>query len=209
MNSSSDAAAPAPETESESPLDNAKFLSFEEWKKLNLERAGQSPENIQQGKAGSDGRSPQDGLNNATQLSRRRGEIDIGFGGFGDVNIAALKPEVAPDKADPAQPDSKEPDARLRKTEAGTTSKERFNYASFDCAATILKTNPKCKSSGSILVENKDSYMLNECSMDNKFLVVELCENIHVDTVVLANFEFFSSMFRACLLNQRFRTGIR
>jgi hypothetical protein len=197
VNSSSDAAVPAPETESESPLDNAKFLSFEEWKKLNLERAGQSPENIQQGKAGSDGRSPQDGLNNVLNSLGDEGEIDIGFGGFGDVNIAAPKPEVVPDKADPVQPDSKEPDARLRKTEAGTTSKERFNYASFDCAATILKTNPKCKSSSSILVENKDSYMLNECSMDNKFLVVELCENIHVDTVVLANFEFFSSMFRA------------
>ena len=188
---------PSPETESESPLDNAKFLSFEEWKKLNLERAGQSPENIQQGKAGSDGRRPQDGLNNALNSLGDEGEIDIGFGGFGDATPAAPKPEVATQKANAAQPDATEHDPRSRKSDAGTTSKERFNYASFDCAATILKTNPRCKSSSSILVENKDSYMLNECSMDNKFLIVELCENIHVDTVVLANFEFFSSMFRA------------
>jgi hypothetical protein len=200
-NSSSDAKVtadtPSTETESESPLDNAKFLSFEEWKKLNLERAGQSPESIQQGKAGSDGRRRQDGPNNDLHSLGDEGEIDIGFGGFGDASLAAPKPEVATQKATAAQPDATEHDPRSRKSDAGTTSKERFNYASFDCAATILKTNPRCKSSSSILVENKDSYMLNECSMDNKFLIVELCENIHVDTVVLANFEFFSSMFRA------------
>ncbi|OCL04389.1 hypothetical protein AOQ84DRAFT_269950, partial [Glonium stellatum] len=50
--------------------------------------------------------------------------------------------------------------------------------------------------SSSVLVENKDSYMLNECAAPNKFLVVELCDDILVDTIVLANFEFFSSMFR-------------
>jgi hypothetical protein len=188
---------PSRDTESESPLDNAKFLSFEEWKKLNLERAGQSPENVQQGKAGADGRRPQDGLNSALNTLGDEGEIDIGFGGFGDANLVAPKQEVAAQQVDAAQADAIAHDAPSRKSEAGTTSKERFNYASFDCAATILKTNPKCKSSSSILVENKDSYMLNECSMENKFLIVELCENIHVDTVVLANFEFFSSMFRA------------
>jgi len=87
-------------------------------------------------------------------------------------------------------------ESRLRSKDAGKTCKERFNYASFDCAATVLKTNPQCKSSSSVLVENKDSYMLNECAAENKFIIVELCDDILVDTVVLANFEFFSSMFR-------------
>ena len=73
---------------------------------------------------------------------------------------------------------------------------ERSNYASFDCAATVLKTNPECKGPNAVLVENKDSYMLNLCSAKNKFFIVELCDDILIDTVVLANFEFFSSMFR-------------
>src|SRR5262249_50381140 len=31
---------------------------------------------------------------------------------------------------------------------------------------------------------------------ENKFIIVELCDDILIDTIVLANFEFFSSMFR-------------
>lgn len=82
-----------------------------------------------------------------------------------------------------------------RRRDAGTTCKERFNYASFDCAATVLKTNSECTGSSSVLIENKDSYMLNECRANNKFLILELCDDILVDTVVLANYEFFSSIF--------------
>ena len=78
----------------------------------------------------------------------------------------------------------------------GKTSKERFNYASFDCAAAVLKANPEAKGSSSILDENRDRYMLNKCGASNKFVIVELCEDILVDTVVLANFEYFSSTFK-------------
>lgn len=74
--------------------------------------------------------------------------------------------------------------------------KERFNYASSDCASTVLKSNPECKGSSAILVENKDSYMLNPCSANNKFFTVELCQDILIDTIHPCNFEYFSSMFR-------------
>lgn len=37
--------------------------------------------------------------------------------------------------------------------------------------------------------------MLQTCDAPEKFVVIELCEEILVDTVVLANYEFFSSMF--------------
>ncbi|EFR00687.1 Sad1/UNC domain-containing protein [Nannizzia gypsea CBS 118893] len=84
-----------------------------------------------------------------------------------------------------------------RRKHAGTTCKERFNYASFDCAATVLKTNRQCTGSSAVLNENKDSYMLNECRAKDKFLIMELCDDILVDTVVLANYEFFSSIFRS------------
>ncbi|TPX45863.1 hypothetical protein SeMB42_g03877 [Synchytrium endobioticum] len=74
--------------------------------------------------------------------------------------------------------------------------KERFNFASFNCAAKILQSNPEAKSATSILMESKDGYMLNKCSATDKFVVVELCQDILVDTIVLANLEFFSSMFK-------------
>ncbi|ROT40148.1 hypothetical protein SODALDRAFT_264534, partial [Sodiomyces alkalinus F11] len=83
-----------------------------------------------------------------------------------------------------------------RPKDAGKTCKERFSYSSFDAGATVLKTSDGAKNAKAILVENKDSYMLLECAAENKFVIVELTDDILVDTVVIANFEFFSSMIR-------------
>ena len=78
----------------------------------------------------------------------------------------------------------------------GTVYKNKFNFASADCAATIVKTNSQAKGAPAILKENKDSYLLNECSVKKKFIVVELCQDILVSQVVLGNYEFFSSMYK-------------
>ncbi|KAI8825645.1 UNC-like C-terminal-domain-containing protein [Fimicolochytrium jonesii] len=89
-----------------------------------------------------------------------------------------------------ATPDVPPPTSIIRKPTSG-----RFNFASFDCGALILAQNPEASSATSILHKNKDAYMLNKCTAD-RFVTVELCEDILVDTVMLANFEFFSSMFK-------------
>ncbi|CAI2176070.1 3495_t:CDS:2 [Funneliformis geosporum] len=73
--------------------------------------------------------------------------------------------------------------------------KERFNYASIDCGANVLKANKEAKGTSAILSESKDSYVLNKCLVEKHF-IVELCYPILVDTIVLANFEFFSSTFK-------------
>ncbi|KAF2446648.1 hypothetical protein P171DRAFT_453954 [Karstenula rhodostoma CBS 690.94] len=192
------------ELETDSPFDSDNFLSFEEWKKKNLERVGQSPDNVGQARAASsDQRDRRRPVNvNALDSLGEEGEIEIDFSGFGNpsegqavptkpLSTAQQETATTTDGENPAAPSS----WALSK-DAGKTCKERFNYASFDCAATVLKVNPKAKSTSSILVENKDSYMLTECSAENKFIIVELCEDILVDTIVLANYEFFSSMFR-------------
>ncbi|KAF1995093.1 hypothetical protein P154DRAFT_526579 [Amniculicola lignicola CBS 123094] len=198
------------EVETDSPLDNANFLSFEDWKNRNLAKAGQSPENVGQGRA------PASGLGNRRRPANinaldslgEESEIEIDFSGFGSPGEQDGKPASrAPsgtrssiestNAAEEAEGDNAAaPRSWELSKDAGKTCKERFNYASFDCAATVLKTNSKAKSSTSLLVENKDSYMLNECAAQNKFVIVELCDDILVDTVVLANYEFFSSMFR-------------
>ena len=38
--------------------------------------------------------------------------------------------------------------------------------------------------------------MLSPCGAKPQFVVVELCEDIRIDTVQLANFEFFSGVFK-------------
>ncbi|KAG7837288.1 hypothetical protein KL943_001327 [Ogataea angusta] len=82
------------------------------------------------------------------------------------------------------------------KEDTGKVYNERFNFASFDCAATIVKTNAEAKGANAILNENKDSYLLNECKAKNKYVIIELCEDILVEEVLLGNYEFFSSMFK-------------
>ncbi|KAM6948238.1 SUN domain-containing ossification factor [Aplochiton taeniatus] len=66
------------------------------------------------------------------------------------------------------------------------------NYASVECGAKILGSNPEAKSTSAILMENMDMYMLNPCS--NKiWFIIELCEPIQVKQLDIANFELFSS----------------
>lgn len=78
----------------------------------------------------------------------------------------------------------------------GKTYKDKFNYASVNCAATVVKTNSDAKGASAILTEVKDSYLINKCSTPNKFIVIELCQDILVNLVVMGNYELFSSMFR-------------
>jgi len=80
---------------------------------------------------------------------------------------------------------------------------DRFNYASMECSARIHKSHKSAKSASSILSSKKDKYMLSPCATktadgkeENHFVVVELCEDIRIDTVQLANFEFFSGVFK-------------
>ena len=194
--------------DNDSPLDNANFLSFEEWKKQNLAKAGQSAESLSGKTSGGEPRRRPGPINNALDSLGEDTEIEIDFGGF--VNTGAsppggYKPGPSMDDGNISDrdkgtqnvaKDDEHSSVRKRGKDAGKTCKERSNYASFDCAATMLKTNPESKGSNLVLVENKDSYMLNVCSAKNKFFIVELCDDILIDTVVLANFEFFSSMFR-------------
>lgn len=196
------------DSDGDSPLDVANFLSFEDWKKQNLARAGQSVENIggRTGVALVGSRRRPGNINNALDSIGDDTELEIDFSGFGRSGKPTLtipsqhSPEhhgsAAEGAAEGTKPKESASVTHTRNKDAGKTCKERFNYASFDCAATVLKTNKESKGSTSILVENKDSYLLNQCSADNKFFIVELCEDILVDTVVLANFEFFSSIFR-------------
>lgn len=140
------------------------FLSFEDWKRLNLLRSSEIVED----------RPKENDLRQAREAPQPRGQ-------HGDQSIDSIGDEI---------------DIQMSSSSYGQTSKERFNYASFDCAAAVLKANPEAKGSSSILDENRDRYMLNKCGASTKFVIVELCEDILVDTVVLANLEFFSSTFK-------------
>ncbi|QSZ30776.1 hypothetical protein DSL72_000334 [Monilinia vaccinii-corymbosi] len=187
----------------EGELNDASFLSFEEWKKQILEQAGQQDLNIGKRKSAEAARKREsEAFQNNLESLGDDGEIDLDFGAFRSGG-AEQNSRTTEDKPMDSSQDSQEEKSgsgrrrdQHRSKDAGKTCKERFSYASFDAGATVLKTHPGAKNSKAVLIENKDSYMLSECKTPNKFLIIELSEDIWIDTLVLANYEFFSSMLR-------------
>jgi hypothetical protein len=182
-----------------SELDEGSFLSFEEWKKQALEKAGQQNSQVGSKKVENRRKDPEHTPESLGSFGEE-GEIEIDFGAFrgsGKEPEAAKATEVKKERTpEESQNIQTEKRREHRSKDAGKTCKERFSYASFDAGATVVKTHQGAKNSKSVLIENKDSYMLSVCSKENKFIIIELSEDIWIDTVVLANYEFFSSMFR-------------
>jgi hypothetical protein len=113
------------------------------------------------------------------------------------IVAGSLIPSQMPTAPSSPHSDSEDEEEETRSKQFGfpENKKKRHNYASVDCAASIVATNPEAKNAGHILSNSKDKYMLNICEA-KKYVVVELCEEILVDTIVLANNEFFSSTFK-------------
>lgn len=68
-----------------------------------------------------------------------------------------------------------------------------YNYASASKGAKVLAYNKEAKGAANILSRDKDKYLRNPCSAEEKFVVIELSEETLVDTVEVANFEHHSS----------------
>ena len=67
------------------------------------------------------------------------------------------------------------------------------NFASPDCGAKIVGSNPESQGANNVISSTIDEYFLNKCSHQAWF-VVELCESIKAIKFEIANFELFSSL---------------
>eukprot|EP01018_Ginkgo_biloba_P005828 Gb_35189 [translate_table: standard] len=68
-----------------------------------------------------------------------------------------------------------------------------YNYAAASKGAKVLSYNKESKGAQNILDKDRDKYLRNPCSAEHKFIVIELSQETLVDTVVIANFEHYSS----------------
>jgi hypothetical protein len=68
-----------------------------------------------------------------------------------------------------------------------------YNYASASKGAMVLAFNKEAKGASNILGRDKDKYLRNPCSAEEKFAIIELSEETLVDTIEIANFEHHSS----------------
>ena len=109
----------------------------------------------------------------------------------------ATSPDPLPPSAptDPQQTPSLSPTNSVELSSNGhETPPKQKNYASADCGAKIVARNPESRNAGGILNENRDDYMLNKCSLEAVWVIVELCDYIQVLSIELAVHELFSSL---------------
>ncbi|KAJ1703269.1 hypothetical protein LUZ63_003048 [Rhynchospora breviuscula] len=70
---------------------------------------------------------------------------------------------------------------------------KEYNYASQSKGAKVLAFNREAKGASNILDKDKDKYLRNPCSVEGKFVIIELSEETLVDMILIANFEHYSS----------------
>ncbi|CAK9435689.1 uncharacterized protein LODBEIA_P04160 [Lodderomyces beijingensis] len=152
----------------DSIIDACHFMSFEEWKRQKIESDNDSTNNSK----------------NQTLAKKPAAE---------PVRVNITDPATSGADSNSSSDAAKK---KNKKKVNGKVYKDKFNFASMDCGATIVETNAQAKGASAILKENKDTYLLNQCSVHHKYVIIELCQDILVGQVSLGNFEFFSSMFK-------------
>ncbi|CAG7854924.1 Uncharacterized protein slp1 {ECO:0000250/UniProtKB:Q12232} AltName: Full=SUN-like protein 1 {ECO:0000250/UniProtKB:Q12232}; Flags: Precursor [Serendipita indica DSM 11827] len=171
------------------PADPApEFLSFEEWKAKQLA--------VQESANGKDkdSHAPTTKSNTGNKQDNKNQEEEVASTSNGHKDADVARDVVASVEANDTEHATPSPSA----PKYHIPLIDRFNYASNECNARIHSSHKSAKSSSSILSRKKDRYMLSPCQLNKEkhFVVVELCEDIRIDTVQLANFEFFSGVFK-------------
>lgn len=200
VNSSAGDANRTAEVESSTPtpfvvVNKADMQSFEEWKEMRLKDAAQLKDKQQQQQQQQASQSNNNNVSSQQQANAAA---------VGTAGTASSQPPSQNGQA--GKPD-KEPSAVVKKpplngggelTNGADSSgllHRRKNYASADCGAKIIASNPEANNPSHVLSESKDDYMLNSCK-SNIWFVVELCEPVKISEVEIANLELFSNVPR-------------
>eukprot|EP00271_Cylindrocystis_brebissonii_P011890 TRINITY_DN2988_c2_g5_i1.p1 TRINITY_DN2988_c2_g5~~TRINITY_DN2988_c2_g5_i1.p1 ORF type:complete len:1713 (-),score=467.19 TRINITY_DN2988_c2_g5_i1:550-5148(-) len=73
----------------------------------------------------------------------------------------------------------------------------RHNYAAREHGARVVAVNREAKGANAVLDEDKDKYLRSPCSVEDKFVIIELADVLaRIDTLVISNYEFYSSTVR-------------
>lgn len=159
------------------PVDDEVLLSFEEWKTRQTAMQANSEAKAREG----------------TNRSSLGSNANSDNGSDSTSSLRDASPSLDSSQAEGTAPELRvevSPHFRVPLT-------DRFNYASLDCSARVHTSHRSAKSASSILSSKRDRYMLSPCnSKEKQFVAVELCDDIRIDTVQLANFEFFSGVFK-------------
>jgi len=164
------------------------LVSFEDWKRRKLEedddedaRDSQSTGESTQTETSSSAPTP--GNNGAAQQENKTNPNDSKKTGNDTAKNETLTVRAAND-AEATVPMPKPP------------VHNKYNYASPDCSARIHSSSRLTQHASSILHKSRDRYMLTPCKADEHWVVVELCDEIRIEAIEIAVWEFFSGVVR-------------
>ena len=70
--------------------------------------------------------------------------------------------------------------------------KDRLNFLDDNVGAKVLASSDSMKGASNILNADRDRYMMTESQVKKKWVALSLIESMLLDTLVLANFEYYS-----------------
>jgi hypothetical protein len=164
------------------------LVSFEDWKRRKLEEDGdedvRDSSSVDSTQAETSSSAPSSGSSGPVQADNKT-DSNNNTKSSNNTGKNDTKPSSkAANDADTPVPISKPP------------VHNKYNYASPDCSARIHSSSRLTQHASSILHKSRDRYMLTPCKADEHWVVVELCDEIRIEAVEIAVWEFFSGVVR-------------
>ena len=174
------------------PVEDLVLLSFEEWKAKQRELKESKEQKAKEQATGHSHTAVINSSGHDTVATINDSQSENGESTASTQILSAQDSSIQPIFVYDSSSKSHQPHFRAPLT-------DRFNYASIDCSARVHTAHRSAKSPSAVLVSKRDRYMLSPCKQANgekHFIAIELCDDIRIDTVQLANYEFFSGVFR-------------
>ncbi|WWD03343.1 hypothetical protein V865_001395 [Kwoniella europaea PYCC6329] len=174
------------------------FISFEDWKKI---KQAEDEEREYEEEAGMAGSSVTSESSSAAEAAHPPTDAIPGRTTSHDSSRSSDPPMVSSSKSkgkndqntiSSSQSQSQQPSA----SPPPAPHHNRYNYASPDCSARIHSSSPQTQHASSLLHKSRDRYMLTPCKAKEHWVVVELCDEIRIEAVEVAIWEFFSGVVR-------------
>ena len=169
------------------------LVSFEDWKrrKQEEEEAEESSVDVESSTSVTGSQSSTGDLSATSSPQQSAGANDTAQL---ENNENSNSARTSDSKSASSNPSLKPPSDAVESPKPHSFSK--YNYASPDCSARIHSFSPSTQHASSLLHKSRDRYMLTPCKADQHWVVVELCDEIRVEAIEIAVWEFFSGVVR-------------
>nr|XP_019046506.1 hypothetical protein I302_05256 [Kwoniella bestiolae CBS 10118]OCF25436.1 hypothetical protein I302_05256 [Kwoniella bestiolae CBS 10118] len=175
------------------------FISFEDWKKI--KQAEEDEREYQEEDEQASKPTENEESNTSSEVPHPPTDVTSGQSNSNDSSntFSSAASSSPKSKGKPDQQQSSTGQSASSQPSASPPPAQhhnRYNYASPDCSARIHSSSPQTQHASSLLHKSRDRYMLTPCKAKEHWVVVELCDEIRIEAVEVAIWEFFSGVVR-------------